>query len=149
MTHDPTNADRAAWAKDALAVFTSATFSGDHPDTMDKNDLASATSDLIADLLHFAVQQGFDAGAIMQSACGHFGFELLEQACHGRTMFDRGITSRLIGAIHYLLEQTLDRDRKYGITLSEGEQDARTKALSAVAEAVEAAYRHANSTLTN
>jgi hypothetical protein len=42
---------------------------------------------------------------------------------------------KLLDALTYLLEQTVDMDLKYGITLSEGEEDARAKALSAIAEA--------------
>lgn len=150
MTNEPTNADRAAWAKDALAVFTAATFRGVHPETMDRNDLECAIGDLIIDLLHFAVQQGFDAGSIMKTACGHFGAELLDEACGGLTMLDRGITSELIEALHVLLQETVDMDLKYGITLSEGEEEARAKALSAIARAVEALQsqpgRHSHST---
>jgi len=138
MTNEPTNADRAAWAKDALAVFTAETFGGDHPDRMERGDLECAAGDLIADLLHYAVQQGFDAGSIMRSACGHFGCELLKEDCLGLTMLDRGITSELIEALDYLLQQTIDMDLKYGITLSEGEAEARAKALAAIAMAVEA-----------
>jgi hypothetical protein len=40
----------------------------------------------------------------------------------------------LLEALDYLLEQTVDMDLKYGIGLSEGEQDARTKALAAIAK---------------
>ncbi|MEO2089601.1 MAG: hypothetical protein ABGY75_08915 [Gemmataceae bacterium] len=42
---------------------------------------------------------------------------------------------RLFAALDYLLEQTVDMDLKYGIGLSEGEEDARAIALSAIAEA--------------
>ena len=42
---------------------------------------------------------------------------------------------KLLEALHYLLEQTVDMDLHYGITLSEGEEDARAKALFAIAEA--------------
>jgi hypothetical protein len=42
---------------------------------------------------------------------------------------------KLLEALDYLLTQTVDMDLKYGITLSEGEVDARTTALSAIAEA--------------
>lgn len=42
---------------------------------------------------------------------------------------------KLLEALDYLLMQTVDMDLKYGITLSEGEEDARAKALSAIAEA--------------
>lgn len=41
----------------------------------------------------------------------------------------------LFEALHYLLEQTVDMDLKYGIGLSEGEEDARAKALAAIAKA--------------
>ena len=42
---------------------------------------------------------------------------------------------KLLEALDYLLAQTVDMDLKYGITLSEGEEDARAMALSAIAEA--------------
>ena len=42
---------------------------------------------------------------------------------------------KLLEALDYLLAQTVDMDLKYGITLSEGEEDARAKALSAIADA--------------
>jgi hypothetical protein len=41
----------------------------------------------------------------------------------------------LLEALDYLLEQTIDQDLKYGIGLSEGEKDARQRALAAIAEA--------------
>ena len=41
----------------------------------------------------------------------------------------------LLDALSYLLEQTVDMDLKHGIALSEGEEDAREKALAAIAEA--------------
>lgn len=40
----------------------------------------------------------------------------------------------LLEALDYLLEQTVDQDMKYGIALSEGEQDAREKALAVIAK---------------
>jgi hypothetical protein len=43
----------------------------------------------------------------------------------------------LLVALDYLLEQTVDMDLKYGIGLSEGEQDARAKALTAIAKATD------------
>jgi len=39
----------------------------------------------------------------------------------------------LFDALHYLLEQSVDMDLKHGITLSEGEQYAREKALAVFA----------------
>jgi len=41
----------------------------------------------------------------------------------------------LIEALDYLLEQTVDQDIAYGIELTEGEQEARQKALDAIAKA--------------
>lgn len=45
------------------------------------------------------------------------------------------VSPRLLEALHYLLAQTVDMDLKYGIGLSEGEEDARIMALSAIAAA--------------
>jgi hypothetical protein len=47
----------------------------------------------------------------------------------------REAAPELLAALDYLLEQTVDMDLKYGITLSEGEEDARAKALAAIARA--------------
>jgi hypothetical protein len=41
----------------------------------------------------------------------------------------------LLAALDYLLEQTVEMDLEYGIALSEGEDDARAKALAAIAKA--------------
>ena len=76
MTSEPSNADRAEWAKDALAVFTALTFSGDHPDTMHHQDLECAIVDLICDLLHFASYKHFAVEAVHQRAPTHFSIEL-------------------------------------------------------------------------
>jgi hypothetical protein len=43
----------------------------------------------------------------------------------------------LLAALDYLLEQTVDMDLKYGIMLTEGEEEARTKALAAIASATQ------------
>jgi hypothetical protein len=74
---EPTNRDRVRWASDALAVFTAETFSGDHPDTMHRDDLQCAIGDLICDLLHFAKQKGFDPQAILEQGNAHFKTEVL------------------------------------------------------------------------
>ncbi len=42
---------------------------------------------------------------------------------------------KLLDALNYLLEQTVDMDLEYGVALTEGEQDARNKALATIAEA--------------
>jgi hypothetical protein len=49
----------------------------------------------------------------------------------------RKAAPELLDALNYLLEQTVDMDLKYGISLSEGEEDARAKALAAIAKAAE------------
>jgi len=69
----------AQWAKEALAVFTATTLSGDHPDAMNGLDLECAIGDLICDLLHYARQQAIDPRSILQQACNHFAFELVEE----------------------------------------------------------------------
>jgi hypothetical protein len=42
----------------------------------------------------------------------------------------------LLETLDYLLEQTVDMDLRHGIRLSEGELDARDKALTAIAKAI-------------
>jgi hypothetical protein len=75
----PTNVQRALWAKDALAVFTAKTYSGDHPDTMNLEDLETAICDLICDLLHFArYHPRMDAAAIHSHARDLFEQESAE-----------------------------------------------------------------------
>ncbi len=75
---EPTNQERARWARDALAVFTAETFSGDHPDTMHRDDLECAIGDLICDLMHFAIQQGFDPQERVEAARSHYAIEIME-----------------------------------------------------------------------
>lgn len=79
MTSEPTNHDRAGWAREALVAFTATTYGGDHPDTMHLGDLESAIHDLIADLLHYARQRGFEPGDVITRACYHFECELREE----------------------------------------------------------------------
>jgi hypothetical protein len=47
----------------------------------------------------------------------------------------RDNAQELLEALDYLLEQTVDQDLKYGIELSEGEEDARQRALAVIAKA--------------
>lgn len=47
----------------------------------------------------------------------------------------RKAAPELLDALSYLLEQTVDMNLKYGIGLSEGEEDARAKALAVIAKA--------------
>lgn len=74
---EPTNVQRAQWAKAALTVFTAETYGGDHPDTMDSGDLETAISDLICDLLHFArFHPRMDAAEIHAHALSMFVEEI-------------------------------------------------------------------------
>jgi hypothetical protein len=44
----------------------------------------------------------------------------------------RKAVPELLDALNYLLEQTVEMDLKYGIGLSEGEEDARARALAVI-----------------
>ena len=77
---EPTNLQRAQWAKNALAVFTAETYSGDQPDTMHPDDLETAIGDLISDLLHLArYHPRMDAAAIHSHAIVTFEAEIAEE----------------------------------------------------------------------
>ncbi len=88
---EPTNLQRAEWAKAALTVFTAETYGGDHPDTMDSGDLETAISDLICDLLHFARSHPrMDAAEIHAHALRMFEQEIAEEAncdCSDRSWY--------------------------------------------------------------
>lgn len=49
----------------------------------------------------------------------------------------RKAAAQLLEALDYLLQQTLDMDLKFGIGLTEGEEDARAKALAAIERATD------------
>ena len=73
----PTNAERAAWAHNALATFTAQAFGGEHPDAMNVDDLEAAVTDLICDLLHLAERSGFDPQRVVERANSHYRTETL------------------------------------------------------------------------
>jgi hypothetical protein len=73
----PTNAERAGWARNALATFTAETFGGEHPDAMHGDDLEAAVTDLICDLLHLAERSGFDPQRVLERANSHYHTETL------------------------------------------------------------------------
>ena len=78
---EPTNVQRAQWAKAALTVSTAETYCGDHPETMDSGDLETAISDLICDLLHFTrFHPRMDAAEIHAHALRMFEQESAEEA---------------------------------------------------------------------
>jgi hypothetical protein len=78
MKNEPTNSQRAAWARDALATFVQAT----HETTISRlhrEDLSDAISDLMCDLLHLAQQSGLDPEIIKGQALSNFAAELSEE----------------------------------------------------------------------
>jgi len=80
QTQEPTNIQRAQWAKAALTVFTEETFGGDHPDAMTPGDLEDAITDLICDLVHFHPR--IAAATVHARALDHFQHEVTgEEAC--------------------------------------------------------------------
>ena len=87
--------------------------------------------------LHFE-SDGTEDYAVVRDADGHVlaessTFWLPEQ--NDPIPAALAVAPRLLEALHYLLAETVDMDLKYGIGLSEGEEDARGMALSAVAAA--------------
>lgn len=74
---EPNNRDRARWANNALRVFIGTTWNGENPDTMHRDDLECAITDLICDLLHLADQKGLDAKEILERGNAHFEAEIL------------------------------------------------------------------------
>ncbi len=76
--HQPTNVQRAQWAKAALDVFIAET-DGDEPDSMHPSDLEDAICDLICDLMHLArFHPRMDALTIHARALTHFEHEIAE-----------------------------------------------------------------------
>ena len=78
MHHEPTNLQRALWARNALAAFTEEVFYGRHPEALVPDDRCDAIADLICDLLHYANQQRFNTEAVLRSAISNYEEELAE-----------------------------------------------------------------------
>lgn len=77
---EPTNVQRAEWAKSALDVFIEKVYTGDHPDSMLPEDIESAVGDLICDLLHFArIHPRLDALVIHSHALAMFDEEVADE----------------------------------------------------------------------
>lgn len=82
MFSEPTNADRAEWAREALNVFAATTFSGTTFDEMMADwptpeealtgDGPDALGDLVCNLLHLAREVGLDPERVMLNAMQTF-----------------------------------------------------------------------------
>lgn len=105
MTHEPTNADRAEWARVAIAAFAAET----HLDTSGEleHDLESVVCDLVADLMHFCDEESLDWKEIIRRAELHHSEEV-EQADNspsspylaaGEDAYRRRFATRIIKAI--------------------------------------------------
>jgi hypothetical protein len=71
MKHaEATNANRAAWANDAIQSFQHST----------GTDIEDALADLLADLLHWADHFGQDFDREMARGRGHYTEEIIEEA---------------------------------------------------------------------
>ena len=68
---EPTNKDRAEWARGAVECFVSMVGGGD--------DLKTSISDLIADLLHLCDEEGIDHEDVLRNATWHYEEEVLIQ----------------------------------------------------------------------
>lgn len=75
----PTNATRAEWAEQALNTFTNNVNYCRSSAELEPGDRADAISDLICDLLHYAVEQGFDPERLLAQAKMNFDFEQEDQ----------------------------------------------------------------------
>ncbi|WP_429236569.1 hypothetical protein [Aeromonas salmonicida] len=72
----PTNKDRAAWAETALEAFAGQVrHDGKQLRDLPPGDREDMIGDLICDLLHYADQQGFDAGLVLSDAENMFEME--------------------------------------------------------------------------
>ena len=109
---EPTNLQRAQWARNALAVFTAETYSGDHPDSMHADDLDTAIGDLICDLLHLArYHPRLDAVAIHSHALDLFETELADELRCDRAP---PVASDAAKPVPYWLDALLDIKRLAG-----------------------------------
>jgi hypothetical protein len=66
----PTNAERAQWAEDALDAFSDAA-------KMEGEDDKTVMSDLLANLMHFARQNGIDFESALTMARTNFEHEVI------------------------------------------------------------------------
>lgn len=73
---NPTNSERASWARQALATFARLTGQDRSGDL--QHDLPSVVGDLLADLMHFCRRQGVDFDACLDTARSHHSVEVLE-----------------------------------------------------------------------
>lgn len=82
MTHEPTNADRAEWARVAIAAFAAET----HLDTSGEleHDLESVVCDLVADLMHFCDEESLDWKEIIRRAELHHSEEVEQESERNR-----------------------------------------------------------------
>lgn len=65
---EPTNEDRAGWARDAIHAFMDVTMSG----SRDPEDYQCAIGDLLADMRHLAHQEDWDFAAKVEGSLAVF-----------------------------------------------------------------------------
>ncbi len=74
----PTNAIRGEWAEQALTTFTTNVNYGHSPAELEPGDRADAVADLICDLIHYSIAQGFNPDSLLAQAKMNFEFEQAE-----------------------------------------------------------------------
>lgn len=72
MSEEPTNDQRASWAKEAVMAHVGAR--GDTPDTDEKTGVV----DLLTDLMHLCDEAGLDFDAALEAARSHYEAETWE-----------------------------------------------------------------------
>ncbi len=112
----------------------------------DEWDEKSNLIDLLADARHWCDRKDLSFAELDRIAYDRYVAELYPRRdeeggqapiADSQSQRVRDAAPELLLALDYLLEQTVDMDLKYGIGLSEGEEDARAKALSVIAKATE------------
>jgi hypothetical protein len=70
-----TNAQRSAWAQNALQAFADETCGGQSVETLHRQDLSDCIADLMADLMHLAQSKRLRVAGIVRRAQANFEAE--------------------------------------------------------------------------
>lgn len=94
--------------------------------------LPNGTVTVVEKLAQLAADAGATDGEIEAAVAGENVPPLADSVVRETIDSVANQRDRLFTALHYLLQQTVDMDLNHGVQLTEGESDARTKALAAM-----------------